>query len=78
MLRLRILVLTQEQPYSEVKIEITSETNLFFQFISQIDPITFKRIKKEQSLNIQFEQLVQMTIKLMNLADKQPNTYLCR
>lgn len=75
MLRIRVLVLCREQPYSDVKFEITSESNLFMQFLCHLDAASFRPLKKEQALNINFDHLVQMTVKLMNLADKSPSTY---
>ena len=46
MLRVRVQVLCHEQPYSDVKIEITNENNLFMQYICHIDQASFRQIKK--------------------------------
>ena len=66
MLRLRVMTAT-EGNHPEVKLELTSEDDLFFNYVSLLDTKSFGKVKKEQNLTIGFESFVQMVSKLSTL-----------
>lgn len=74
-IRIKILVQGEPQNHTAVKIELTSETDLFFNYISIIDEESFNRLKQDQKLNINFPAFLSMLIKLFNLCQKEPHNY---
>ena len=52
-LRLRIMT-AKDKESEEVKLELTSEEDLFFNFVCVLDKKGFNKLKKEQNLTIGF------------------------
>ncbi|CAD8157210.1 unnamed protein product [Paramecium octaurelia] len=76
-IQVKILVQGDQQAFENLKIELTSETDLFFNYISIIDKENFKKIKEEQKLTIEYPQFLQMLIKLLSSSHKEPNHFFC-
>ncbi|CAD8176502.1 unnamed protein product [Paramecium pentaurelia] len=76
-IKVKILVQGDQQAFENLKIELTSETDLFFNYIAIIDKENFKKIKEEQKLTIEYPQFLQMLIKLLNSSHKEPNHFFC-
>ena len=74
-LTMRILVRPSLEKYTELKLEITSETDIFKTYICEIDIKRFERYRKGQSLNFSFNQFLTMLVKQLNLCYKSPEQY---
>ena len=61
---------------SRVKIELTSENDLFFNYICQIDDETFRQMQVNQKLMIEFLEYTKVLINMASQCIKEPNTYL--
>ncbi|CAD8172934.1 unnamed protein product [Paramecium octaurelia] len=77
LVRVKILVQGEQQAFENLKIELTSETDLFFNYITIINKDNYKRIREEQKLTIEYPQFLQMLIKLLNSCHKEPNHFFC-
>ncbi|KAL4456294.1 hypothetical protein ABPG74_014255 [Tetrahymena malaccensis] len=58
-----------------IKIEFTSETDLFFFYIAIINYESFKQIKEENKLKMEYNQFLQQLIKLFNQCYKEPHNF---
>ncbi|CAD8094371.1 unnamed protein product [Paramecium sonneborni] len=76
-IKVKILVQGDQSTFENLKIELTSETDLFFNYITIVDKETYKKIKEEQKLTIDYPQFLQMLIKLLNSSHKEPNHFFC-
>ena len=59
-----------------MKIELTSENDLFFNYICQIDDETFRQMQVNQKLMIEFLEYTKVLINMASQCIKEPNTYL--
>jgi len=64
--RVRILLQGLETKPSGVRVEVTSESDLFFVFIHAVNPTTFENVKESQHLNSDFKGYPNIIIKALN------------
>ncbi|CAD8097919.1 unnamed protein product [Paramecium sonneborni] len=76
-IKVKILVQGDLQAFENLKIELTSETDLFFNYITIVDRENYQNIKEAQKLTIEYPQFLQMLIKLLNSSHKEPNHFFC-
>lgn len=74
-LTFRIITKPNGEGYAELKLEISSEHNLFVAYVSKIDDKKFEKMKKMQQLNFNFQNLLSMLVKQLSLCDKNINQY---
>lgn len=60
---------------SVLKIELSSEADLFFHYTALIDEGTFASIREEQKLTVDFEAYVSLVLKMFTNCYKEPQTY---
>eukprot|EP01017_Pseudomicrothorax_dubius_P015426 TRINITY_DN1778_c0_g2_i2.p1 TRINITY_DN1778_c0_g2~~TRINITY_DN1778_c0_g2_i2.p1 ORF type:complete len:187 (+),score=37.89 TRINITY_DN1778_c0_g2_i2:284-844(+) len=75
-IKVKILVNGDGTRYSQIRFELTSETDLFFHYIATIDELKFKRMRDEQKLSIDYQNLITLLIKLCNNCSKDPHAYI--
>lgn len=75
LMNLRILTIYAEKNLSEMKIELSSQQDLFKLYICWLDIKKFDSIKKAQHLNFSFDQLLPMLIKQISLSQKSLDEY---
>ncbi|VWU50960.1 SAS6-like protein, putative [Hepatocystis sp. ex Piliocolobus tephrosceles] len=75
-LNVQIFVLGEEFNAKSVKIELTSETNLFFHFTQTVNAHTFKTMQNKQKLTIDFSEYLSVVIKMFNSCVKEPQGFL--
>jgi len=71
----RILIQGDAQKPQIVKIEFTSESDLFFHYTSIVDEMGFQKLREEQKLNVEFAGLLGLVIKMFNSCQKEPHNY---
>jgi hypothetical protein len=74
-IRSRILVQGDSQKPQLLKIEFTSETDLFFHYTAIVDENTFLKLREEQKLNVEFGGFLGLIIKMFNSCQKEPHNY---
>ena len=62
---------------NHVKIELSSVNDIYFHFTNIIDEKKFKKIKKEQNLNLNFSEFLQLLEKLCENCRASPDQYIC-
>ena len=60
---------------SEIKVELSSEEDVFKVYICRLDEKMFDKIRKGQHLNFPFSSLIQMLVKQVQLCQKNVNQY---
>jgi hypothetical protein len=63
--------------HNHIKIELSSENDIYFHFTNIIDEKKFKIIKKEQNLNINYSEFCQLFEKMCENCRTYPNEYIC-
>jgi len=74
-IRTRVLVQGDISAPSIIKIEFTSEADLFFNYTTLIDEEYFCKIKDEQKLNVEFAGFLGLVLKLVNSCQKEPQSF---
>ncbi len=85
-IRVKILTLVSEQPLTEmkgepgalqnVKIELTSENDLFFHYTHIVDEDSFRHMQENQKLMIEFGDYTNILVKMVNSCIKEPHSFL--
>jgi len=74
-IRTRVLVQGEPNAPEVIKIEFTSEADLFFNYASMINEEYFLKIKDEQKLNVEFSGFLNLLLKLINNCQKEPQNF---
>mmetsp|Transcript_27406 Transcript_27406/g.66083 ORF Transcript_27406/g.66083 Transcript_27406/m.66083 type:complete len:241 (+) Transcript_27406:35-757(+) len=72
----KILVLGDESNPQHVRIELTSENDLFFHYTHSLDESSFRRMQEQQKLMIDFTDYVTCVLKMLNSCIKEPHSFL--
>jgi hypothetical protein len=75
-LRVKVLVLGEGQNLSTLKIEISSESDLFFHYSHVVNTSTYREIQETQRLMIDFPDYPSVVIKMLNNCIKEPNGFM--
>lgn len=59
-----------------VKIELTSENDLFFHYTHIVDEDSFRHMQENQKLMIEFQDYTNILIKMVNSCIKEPHSFL--
>ena len=59
-----------------VKIELTSENDLFFHYTHIVDEDAFRQMQEQQKLMIEFHEYPNILIKMVNSCIKEPHSFL--
>lgn len=59
-----------------MRIELTSENDLFFHYVHSINEEGFKEMRNEQKLMIEFPEYPTILIKMLNSCIKEPQSFL--
>jgi hypothetical protein len=59
-----------------VRLELSSEQDLFFHFQHTLDERAFRQVREEQRLMIEFQDYASVIARSLNLAIKEPHTHL--
>ena len=74
----KVLKLQSESkaPPNHIRIELSSENDLFFHFTSIVDEEIFKVMKDKQGLTIDYSQFTSLLEKLCNFCSNDPDNYI--
>ena len=66
---------TEQGTTSVLKIELSSEADLFFHYTAYIDEGLFASIREEQKLTVDFEGYITLVLKMFSNCYKEPQSY---
>ncbi|KAG2387982.1 hypothetical protein C9374_000832 [Naegleria lovaniensis] len=77
-IRVKILILEGEvEDDASVKLELTSEADLFFHFTHSMGRRDFLALQQSQKLMVDFPNYPKMLSKMLNACIKEPESFLC-
>ncbi|CAI2380134.1 unnamed protein product [Moneuplotes crassus] len=75
-IKVKILIIGDEGNAENVKVELTSENDMFFHYTHSLIEDTFKVVQEDQKLMIEFPDYPNILIKMLNSCIKEPHSYL--
>lgn len=75
-IKVKLLVLEKDNGLESIKIELSSENDLFFYYMHVADEDSFRLIQEHQKLMIDFEEYPNVLIKMLNNCIKEPHKHL--
>ena len=75
-IRCKILVMGEENNPLTLRIELTSENDLFFHFNHNIDEHGFRQVQEQQKLMVDFPDYPNVLIRMFNMCIKEPQSHL--
>ena len=72
----KVLIIGEENNYSQIRIELSCENDLFFHFTSDIDEETFKIMQENQKLTVNFKEFCNLLKRLFNNCINEPQSYI--
>ena len=72
----KVLYKGQENNINQIRIELSCENDLFFHFTSDIDEETFKLMKENQKLTVNFGEFCNLLKRLFNNCINEPQSYI--
>ena len=74
--KVKILLLDQEGRVDNIRVELTSENDLFFHYTHLVDEAHFQAMQEGQKLMIDFPDYTNVLIKMLNSCTKEPHNFL--
>ena len=75
-LKCKVILAGEENNPTQIRIELSSENDLFFHFTSDIDEETFKVMKEKKNLKVNFLEFSNLVIKLFNKCIFEHQSYI--
>lgn len=75
-IKVKILVLGDEHSPVSLRVECTSESDLFFYYIHNLDEEGFRLLQKTQRLTVDFAEYPSVLIRMFNACIKEPHGHL--
>eukprot|EP01006_Ploeotia_vitrea_P003936 TRINITY_DN113533_c0_g1_i1.p1 TRINITY_DN113533_c0_g1~~TRINITY_DN113533_c0_g1_i1.p1 ORF type:complete len:309 (-),score=161.25 TRINITY_DN113533_c0_g1_i1:54-980(-) len=75
-IKAKILQLGYEEEPEAVRIELSSEQDLFFHYAHTLDEAGFTEMQSRQKLMIEFPNYVNVMVRMLNMCIKQPQTHM--
>ncbi|PHJ25968.1 alpha--mannosyl-glycoprotein beta-2-n [Cystoisospora suis] len=75
-IRVKILLLGDEQQPQHVRVEVTSENDLFLNYTHALNEELFRQMQESQKLMIEFGDYPNVLVKMLNSCIKEPHSFL--
>ena len=75
-IKVKILVLGEDAAPSSLRIELSSENDLFFHYMHVVDEAAYRMLQEQQKLMIEFSDYSNVLIKMLNNCIKEPHSHL--
>ena len=75
-IRVKILVKGDAHAPDDMRVELTSESNLFFHYSHRLDTSNFHELQEGQKLMVEFSEYPTVLLKTLNSCIKEPHTHL--
>ena len=75
-IKVKILVLGEDTSPSTLRIELSSENDLFFHYMHVVDEAAYRLLQEQQKLMVDFDEYPNVMIKMLNDCIKEPHSHL--
>lgn len=75
-IRVKVLSLGEDGNPQHIKIELTSENDLFFHYLHTVDEPGFRVMQEDQKLMVEFGEYPTVLLRMMNSCVKEPHSFL--
>lgn len=75
-IRVKVLLLGEDTNPQHLKVELTSENDLFFHYLHATDEAQFRVIQDMQKLMIEFNEYPTILVRMLNSCIKEPHSFL--
>ncbi|GMI62599.1 hypothetical protein ScalyP_jg1629 [Parmales sp. scaly parma] len=75
-IKAKVLVLGDEHCLQSIRIELSSEADLFYHYIHVIDESGFQGVQEQQKLMVEFADYPNVLIRMLNNCIKEPHSHL--
>ena len=74
-LKIKLLILGPEDSPSSIRVELSSESDLFFHYIHCIEEIGYRKIQESQKLMVEFPDYPNILVRMLNASIREPHIY---
>ena len=75
-IKAKVLVLGDEHTLQSIRVELSSEADLFFHYMHVIDEPGFLAIQEQQKLMVEFADYPNVLVRMLNACIKEPHSHL--
>jgi hypothetical protein len=75
-IKVKILVLGEDQNPEQIRVELSSENDMFFHYTHNIEEGSFGKVQETQKLMIEYPDYPNILIKMLNSCIKEPHSFL--
>lgn len=75
-IKVKVVVLGEENSITSLRVELSSEADLFFHYTCVINNAGFDQLREDQKLMCEFREFSVTLLKMLNRCIKEPQTYL--
>ena len=75
-IRVKILLKGEQHQPDALRVELTSETNLFFHYVHELTEASFHDLQEGQKLMVEFAEYSSVLLRMLNNCIKEPHTHL--
>ena len=75
-IRVKVLLLGEDTNPQHLKLELTSENDLFFHYLHTTDEASFRNMQDAQKLMIEFSEYPTILVRMLNSCIKEPHSFL--
>jgi hypothetical protein len=76
LIKVKILIMGTDDSPTVVRVEMSSESDLFFHYMHMVDDKEFRRIQETQKLVVDFIDYATILIRMLNSCIKEPHVHL--
>jgi hypothetical protein len=74
--KVKVLVTGPAGQCEALKIELSSESDLFFHYVHFVDEVGYRVVQEQQKLMVEFDDYAKVLTRMLNACIKEPNTHL--
>lgn len=74
-LKIKLLILGPEDSPSSIKVELSSEADLFFHYMHSIEGTGYRKIQENQKLMVEFPDYPNILMRMLNASIREPHIY---
>lgn len=74
--KVKLLLLGPDESPSAVRLELTSENDLFFHYTHSLDESSFRHVQESQKLMVDFAEYRTVLVRMLNTCIKEPHSHL--
>jgi hypothetical protein len=75
-IRVKVMLLGEDSSPQHLKLELTSENDLFFHYLHTVDESSFRMMQDAQKLMVEFGEYPTILVRMLNSCIKEPHTFL--